>query len=52
MIKSILKFKGAQELTISEQKSINGGIDKTCFLQCGPAGGVPDRNNPGVCICY
>jgi hypothetical protein len=51
MLKNIINLKGAQKLTKKEQKAVQGGID-ICFRQCGPAGGVPDRNHPGVCICF
>ncbi len=53
MLKSILNLEGAKELSKSEQKIVKGSVRiPTCFLQCGPTGGVPDRNHPGQCICY
>lgn len=51
MLKNILNLEGAKRVTKNEQKTIKGGVP-VCFKQCGEAGGVPDREHHGQCICY
>jgi hypothetical protein len=50
MLKNILKLDGAQELSKTEQKSINGGLN-SCF-EMGCRSGeccVPVSDNFGIC---
>jgi hypothetical protein len=52
MLKNILKLEGAQKLTISEQKRINGGGE--CVILCCPESGclcVPVSKIPLKCCC-
>ncbi|WP_298119265.1 hypothetical protein [Flavobacterium sp.] len=50
MKKSILNLVGAQKLTKSELKNINGSGSRECRFICGVTGGVIGKN--GYCICY